>query len=295
MRSLVTGGAGFLGSHLCDFLASKGHTVYALDNFVTADISNIPKNATLIVDDVDGNAPLPEVDWIFHLASPAAPADIQAYKGTCISANVDGTKRLINHINECGGQLMLISTMKVYGQCHRVEEYIQAKSLAESLCHEHKIARLANIYGPRMRINDSRVVPAFITRALENVPLSLWNGGEQHDSFCYVDDLMPGLVAYMESDIIKPVEFGYHKSTSIKELASLIIELTNSKSTLRFDEQVTVVDQCHQLANLRLAIEKLNWQAKTTLKEGLIKTIKNFKERMYVGKEGKENDLHFSY
>jgi len=286
MKVLVTGGAGFLGSHLCEYLIGQGHTVFALDNFVTAHLNNIPIGASLIVDDVDGNLPLPVVDWIFHLASPAAPYDIQTYKGTCLSANIDGSKRLINHINECGGQLMFISTMKVYGQCHRVEEYIQAKSRAEDICHNHKIARLANIYGPRMRLNDSRVVPTFIMHALNNIPLSLWNGGEQHDSFCYVSDLIQGLVAYMESDLIKPVEFGYHKSISIKELASLILELTGSSSELRYDEKITVVDQCHQLANLRLAMEKLNWQPRVTLREGLLKTIENFKERLYVGKAG---------
>jgi nucleoside-diphosphate-sugar epimerase len=285
MRTLVTGGAGFLGSHLCDALILDGHEVWCLDNFVTSDISNIGDGVHLIIDSADGDAELPDVDWIFHLASPAAPVDINRFKGTCNSANIDGTHRMVNHARECGSELLYASTMKVYGQCGRVEEYITSKCYGEMLCQKDKIARLANVYGPRMRLTDSRVVPVFITRALREEPLSLWNGGQQFDSFCYYSEIIEGLIAFMKSDSMGVIEFGYNLPISIYELAKKIIQITNSRSELILDEQVQVVEVCHQLANLERAKTELGWLPNIGLTNGLIKTITYFEEKLNVGKK----------
>lgn len=284
MNVLVTGGAGFLGSHLCDALVEGGHDVWCLDNFVTSDITNVTSHVHLIVDNVDGQADLPVVDWLFHLASPTAPEDIQKFYGTCMSANIDGTKRLINHVRECGGKLLFMSSMKVYGDCQRVQEYISSKRIGETMCTDHKIARLANAYGPRMREKDSRVIPTFITRALRDEPLSLWNGGRQLDSFCYVSDIIRGLIKFMESELTGVIELGSHIPTSIFELATEILHMTNSKSQLRYDEEVTVAQECHTLANLDRAMNELGWVPEVTLFNGLSKTIKYFEERANVGK-----------
>jgi len=284
MRALVTGGAGFLGSHLCDRLVEEGHKVWCLDNFVTSSPTNV-KDVELIIDKVDGSANLPEVDWIFHLASPAAPADINRFCGTCNDANIWGTMRMLTHAEETNAKLLFVSTMKVYGQCHRVEEYIASKVKGEILCEGHKIARLANTYGPRMRVDDSRVVPTFVTKALKGEDLSLWNGGTQLDSFCHVWDIITGLIDFMESDLSGVVEFGSPYPITIRKLARIILALTQSKSKLRYDEQITVVDECHKVPNLAIAYNDLDWEPIVSLTEGLWETIKYFEEIMHVGKE----------
>lgn len=285
MKALVTGGAGFLGSHLCTKLINEGHEVYCLDSFVTSSPKNLNKHVELIIDRVDGITDLPVVDWIFHLASPAAPGDINAFKGTCLAANISGTKRMIKHAESYNAKLMFVSTMKVYGQCHRVEEYITGKVAGEKLCAEHKIARLANVYGPNMRTDDSRVIPVFITKALKNEELSLWNGGQQLDSFCYVDDIIEGLMRFMLSDSTGVIEFGYDEAISIASLADKILRFTGSKSHLITTECITVVDICHQLADLTRAKKELDWFPETMLDAGLVKTIHYFKEILHVGKE----------
>lgn len=285
MKVLVTGGAGFIGSHLCKRLLEDGHEVWCLDNFVTGDVNNVTKGVTLIVADVAGDYILPAVDWIFHLASPAAPGDINKFKGACLSSNIEGTKKLIKHVQECGGKLMYISTMKVYGTCHRVEEYITSKLTGETLCKDYKIARLASVYGPGMRVDDSRVIPVFITKMLKNEDISLWNGGLQQDSFCYIDDIIDGLISFMQKDITGVIEFGFDDPISIYQLALIIRSLTRSHSTVHTDEEVTVVDICHQLANIKQAYKDLSWYPCTAISTGLIKTIKYFEETLNVGKK----------
>lgn len=292
MKVLVTGGAGFIGTHLCERLLKDGHKVWCLDNFVTGNIGNVIPGCKLIIDGADGKATLPPVDWIFHLASPTAPGAIQKFKGTCTTANIDGTMRMVIHANECKAKLLFFSTMKVHGNCSRVEEYIESKRAGERLCKTFKVARLANVFGPKMQPHDSRVIPTFITKALRNEPISLWNGGEQQDSFLFVDDFIEGVMRFMESSAEGVIEFGQCFPTSIKDLARVILYLTESTSQIIRNEQIPVVDICHQLADLTRANSELNWNPSTNLAEGLKKTINYFKERLHVAETDQENTLY---
>jgi len=283
MKVLVTGGAGFLGSNLCKRLVADGHDVTCIDSFLTG--THKVDGVVYIGADIASLTDFPEADWIFHLASPAAPGDISALKGACAQANIDGTQNLVDFANKTKAKLLFTSTIKVYGYCPRVGEYITSKVTGELITRfHHKVARLANCYGPGMRVDDSRVIPTFITRALRGEELSLWNGGNQTDTFLYVDDAVEGLVRFMESGAKDVIEFGYPKEIKIVDLANLIISLTGSTSSLRFDERVHVEAACHRRARLDRANKELGWSPTTTMEQGLIKTINYFKESLDVGK-----------
>jgi nucleoside-diphosphate-sugar epimerase len=291
MKILVAGGAGFIGSHLCEELLRRGHWVTCIDNLSTGDMSNIghlfgAKRFNF------GNFGVTSgfeyaVDAVFHLASPAAPGDIRRLNVETLTANVEGTDYLMRFGTS---KFMFLSSMKVLGDCPRVAPYIHGKRYGEHACERAgaKVARLGSVYGPRMRLDDSRAVPVFINKALRGETLSVWNGGAQLDSFCYVDDIVDGLIKFMDSSEHGIVEFGNPEPISIIDLARLIIDLTGSSSEIRTDENVLVVNECHKVPDISAARTKFEWEPKIDLKEGLMRTIE------YVAEKNQKNNLHLS-
>jgi dTDP-glucose 4,6-dehydratase len=280
MKYLVCGGAGFLGSHLCDALLKRGDVVVAIDNLLTGSVDNIKHllaetRFALLVEDVM-TCDLPAADGIFHLASPAAPQKIMEYPEQTIDVNGRGTERLQEHAVYTGAKFLYVSSMKVHGNCGRVQAYIEAKRAGEDATWAGKIARLASVYGPRMALDDSRVIPQFIMRALKNEPLVLWNGGVQRDSFCYVDDIVDFLLKYMDSDSSETLEAGDPLGITIRELAGIIVSLTGSKSQFEY-RTVEVSQNCHAMPDIGLAMECLGWRPSTDLREGLAKTIEYYR------------------
>ncbi len=288
MKYYVTGGCGFLGSNLCKELVERGHSVFCLDNLVTGskiNIEELSKNNSnfYFINGLADEIPLNiKVDGIFHLASPAAPADIQKYSELAFRSNSDTTEKLALWSKEQESKFLFVSTMKIHGDCERVDSYIRGKREGEiiSSVNVSKIARLASVYGPNMRLDDSRVIPVFITKALKGEPLSLWNGGSQIDSFCYVTDIVKALIDFMESDHTGVIELGNPDGISIINLALKIIGLAGKEVTLNTNERVNVVEQCHNLPDLSRAKECLEWFPRVSLDEGLKRTIDDFKKRM---------------
>jgi len=275
-RYLVTGGAGFIGSHLCDEIIRHEDQVYCVDNLVTGVKQNIEHlighpSFEFIEDDVTGATNL-KVDGIFHLASPTAPEDSNKYGEMTVDVNSKGTEALL----KMEKPLLFTSSMKVYDFCPRMVAYIEGKRLGEVLCEKHfaKIARLASVYGPRMRNGDSRVIPNFINKAFKNEPLSAWNGGEQFDSFCYVSDIVKGLYTFMTMVSKRGVfEFGNPRGIKIIDLAKMIIGLTGSKSKIITTERQIVTNGCHLMPNIMGARSILGWKPTINLKDGLLFTI----------------------
>jgi nucleoside-diphosphate-sugar epimerase len=284
MRYLVAGGAGFIGSHLCEELLHRDNEVICLDNFITGAEENIKhlennKHFSIINADLLFRYPVSQIDGIFHLASPTAPSMIQNNPETTIMVNTSGTLDLIHHAESSGAKMLFVSSVKIHGDCPRVQPYIIGKRSGEYLCNLHnaKVARLASVFGPRMRKDDSRVIPVFIKKALANEPLSLWNGGRQIDSFCYVSDIVDGLIKFMESVKTGVIEFGYPKGISIYDLAMNIIELADSSSNIETTENIMVVDECHKVADLQRAGEELFWEPRIDLTEGLSRMIEFYR------------------
>ena len=282
MKYLISGGAGFIGSHLCDALIKRGDSVVCVDSMITGSVRNIwhmlsIEGFELISSDALG-VRCGDIDGIFHLASPAAPADIRNYPSVTISVNRNATKYLLEYARSQSAKFLFVSTMKVHGNCERVESYIAGKRAGEEYCAEYgaKVARLASVFGPRMALKDSRVIPVFITRALRGQPLSLWNGGGQIDSFCYVSDIVRGIIDFMDSDESGVIEFGNPEGISIIDLAKTILHLTGSISEITTNENVTVVDECHRIPDLQRAKEALDWNLEVNLKEGLMRTVMDF-------------------
>lgn len=309
MRVLVTGGAGFIGSHLCDRLLSDGHSVIALDNLLTGDIANIDHLSgidefSFIKHDVteyifvNGN-----VDFVFHLASPASPADYLAYPIQTLKVGALGTHKALGLAKEKGAGFLLASTSEVYGDplVHPQDEsywgnvnpvgprgvYDEAKRFAEALVYAYKryhglragAARIFNTYGPRMRADDGRVVPTFICQALKDDPLTIFGDGSQTRSFCYVSDTVEGLVRLMEDDPGTPVNIGNPDEMTVSEFARVVLELIGSSSGLTYME-LPLDDPKVRRPDISLAREVLGWEPETSLEDGLRKTIEYFRERI---------------
>jgi len=308
MRILVTGGAGFIGSHLCDTLLSKGHDVLCLDNFFTGTKENIwhlldNKHFELIRHDVTQPILL-EVDRIYHFACPASPVHYQYNPVKTIKTNVMGTIHMLGLAKRVRARIMLASTSEIYGDpnVHPQKEdywgnvnpiglrscYDEGKRVAETLMMDYhrqnkvdiKIVRIFNTYGPRMALNDGRVVSNFIVQALTNQDITVYGRGNQTRSFQYIDDLIDGVEKMMDADdFIGPVNLGNPDEFTILELAEKVIELTNSKSKIVF-QPLPADDPVQRKPFIRLAREKLNWQPKIKLEEGLKKTIQYFDETL---------------
>jgi UDP-glucuronate decarboxylase len=311
MRSLVTGGAGFIGSHLCDRLLEKGHDVICLDNFFTGSKQNIMHlldnhNFELVRHDVTEPILL-EVDHIYNFACPASPVHYQYNPVKTIKTSVMGAINMLGMAKRVKARIMQASTSEVYGDpaVHPQKEdywgnvntigirscYDEGKRVAETLMMDYhrqnnvdiKIVRIFNTYGPRMAVNDGRVVSNFIIQALRNEDITVYGKGNQTRSFMYIDDLIEGVIKMMfVDDFIGPVNVGNSDEFTIYELATKVIELTNSKSKIIY-LPLPKDDPTQRKPFIRLAKEKLGWQPKIKLEQGLVKAIAYFEEQIKEG------------
>ena len=304
-KIVVAGGAGFIGSHLCDYLIEKGEEVICVDNLVTGNKKNIEhllsnENFSFLEQDVSKAFSIEgDINQIYNLASPASPVDYQEKPLETLDAGSLGVKNLLELAKEKNASYLFASTSEVYGNPleHPQKEtywgnvnsvgprscYDEAKRFGEALCISYKrvhkldvkIVRLFNTFGPRMRKDDGRVVPNFIDQALNSNPITIYGKGEQTRSFCYVSDMVSGVFALMNSKEQGPINIGNPVETTILELAKKIIEITNSKSDLVF-KGLPIDDPERRLPDISLVKEKLKWEPKVSLEEGLKKTIDFF-------------------
>ena len=306
--SVVTGGAGFLGSHLVDLLLARGHRVIALDNLVTGSIDNIAHLAgcpafRFIEQDVTEFLFLDEpVDYVWHFASPASPVDYLELPIQTLKVGSLGTHKALGLAKEKGARFLLASTSEVYGdpQVHPQPEeywghvnpigprgcYDEAKRFAEALTmayhREHrvntKIVRIFNTYGPRMRLRDGRVVPAFVSQALAGRALTVFGRGAQTRSFCFCTDLVEGIYRLMLSQTNEPVNLGNPHELTILEFAREILRLTGSRSRIRY-RPLPKDDPRQRQPDIRRAREWLGWEPRISLEQGLRQTIEWFRDR----------------
>jgi len=306
--SVVTGGAGFLGSHLCDRLLSAGHTVICLDNLITGNVANIEHLAghasfRFIKHDVTEYIYLPgAVDFVFHFASPASPVDYLEYPIQTLKVGALGTHKALGLARAKQAAFVLASTSEVYGDpaVHPQPEtywghvnpvgprgvYDEAKRFAEAMTmayHRYhgvntKIVRIFNTYGPRMRIRDGRCVPEFIGQALANEPLTVCGAGRQTRSFCYVADLIAGIFALAMSPAAGPMNIGNPAEMTVLELARAIIRITGSRSPIVF-KPLPVDDPQRRRPDIALAHQTLGWAPRVELEEGLTATVAYFRKR----------------
>ncbi len=306
-RILITGGAGFIGSHLSELLVNAGHDVICLDNYFTGTKGNIAPlldhaNFELMRHDV--TFPLyVEVDEIYNLACPASPIHYQYDPVQTTKTSVHGAINMLGLAKRTGAKIFQSSTSEVYGDptVHPQSEdyrgnvnpigpracYDEGKRCAETLFFDYyrqhglkiKVARIFNTYGPRMHPNDGRVVSNFIVQALRGKPITIYGDGSQTRSFCYVDDLVAGFVRLMDApdDVTGPINLGNPGEFTILQLAELVVKMTDAKSELIY-EPLPEDDPLQRCPNITLAKEKLNWQPNVQLEQGLEKTITYFSE-----------------
>ena len=307
--SLVTGGAGFLGSHLCDYLIDKGHFVICMDNLITGSPDNIAHliangNFRFFHHDVTEFIYVSEdVDYIFHFASPASPFDYLKYPIQTLKVGALGTHKALGLAKNKKSRFLLASTSECYGDplVHPQSEdywgnvnpigprgvYDEAKRFAEAITmayHRHhgidtKIVRIFNTYGSRMRLHDGRALPTFMVQALKNEDLTVFGDGSQTRSFCYVDDLIRGIFSLMVSDENEPVNIGNPDEISILDFAKKVIELSGSSSKISYKE-LPVNDPKVRQPDISKAGKVLNWKPDIDLDDGIKKTIPYFKERI---------------
>jgi len=304
-RIVITGGAGFIGSHLCDRLIREGFKVVCLDNLITGKLQNIEhllknKNFNFIKYNVTKHINIDgKVDYVLHFASPASPEDYLRFPIQTLKVGSLGTHNALGLAKEKKSKFMFASTSEVYGDplSHPQSEgywghvncvgvrgcYDESKRFAEALTMAYhrvhkidiRIARIFNTYGERMRINDGRVIPNFIYQSLNNKPLTVYGRGSQTRSFCYIDDLVEGIFRLMNSKINEPVNLGNPKEFTISALANLVLNLTKSESEIVF-KALPEDDPKQRQPNIAKAKKILNWQPKIKLREGLKKTISWF-------------------
>ncbi len=310
MRALVTGAAGFLGSHLCDRLLREGHEVIGLDNLITGNIRNIEHLSgnpafQFIKHDVTEYIFLSgELDALLHFASPASPIDYLELPIQTLKVGALGTHKALGLAREKGARFLIASSSEVYGDplVHPQHEsywgnvnpigprgvYDEAKRFGEALTMAYhrshgldtKIVRIFNTFGPRMRANDGRVVPAFITQALGGEPLTIFGDGKQTRSFCFVSDLIEGIYRLLLSDLNEPVNLGNPAEMTIREFAEHVLREIGSSATITFEPLPTDDPKVRQ-PDISLAREKLGWEPKVSLAEGLRETIRYFQEAGY--------------
>lgn len=306
-RVLVTGGAGFLGSHLCEKLIAMGNDVICLDNYFTSTRSNIThmlRNDNFEAVRHDVTFPYyVEVDEIYNLACPASPIHYQHDPVQTTKTSVHGAINMLGLAKRTGAKILQASTSEVYGDplLHPQREdywgnvnpigprscYDEGKRCAETLFFDYnrqhaveiKVARIFNTYGPKMHPNDGRVVSNFIMQALQDNPITIYGDGSQSRSFCYVDDLVDGLIRFMDTDkeVTGPMNLGNPAEYSIRDLATRIIELTGSKSEIAF-QPLPTDDPIMRQPDIDHARATLGWEPRTGLTEGLEKTIAYFRE-----------------
>jgi UDP-glucuronate decarboxylase len=312
MRILVAGGAGFLGSHLCDRLASDGHEVLVIDNLHTGsqlNLSHLRGNRKVefrlgdIVDPVKG-----EFDRIYNLACPGSPRHYQQNPISTARTNFIGVDNLLHLASQNGARFFQASTSEVYGDplvhpqgeayCGNVNPigpracYDEGKRIGETLCFDYhrqheveiKVARIFNTYGPRMNPDDGRVISNFIVQALRNKPITIYGEGRQTRSFCYIDDLIDGILRLMESpkNVLGPINLGNPEEFTIRELAEIVIEMTGSRSKIEH-HNMPVDDPQQRQPDISKARDILGWQPDIALRDGLARTIAYVEERLNSG------------
>jgi dTDP-glucose 4,6-dehydratase len=300
-RAVVTGGSGFLGSHLCDLLRSRGWEVVAVDNFLTGSRDNVAHLAddagfTLLEHDVTTGLPVDgAVDAVLHLASPASPPEYLAHPFETLEVGSTGTRHALDLARANGARFLLASTSEIYGDplVHPQPEsyfgnvnsvgprsvYDEAKRYAEAITMAYhreydvdtKIVRIFNTYGPRLRAADGRVVSNFFAQAMRGEPLTVYGDGKQTRSFCFVSDEVEGLVALLESDHVGPMNIGNPDEFTMLELAELVLELTGAASELVF-EPLPADDPKQRRPDISLAQRVLGWHPRVDLREGLART-----------------------
>ncbi|WP_323256950.1 UDP-glucuronic acid decarboxylase family protein [Spirulina sp. CCNP1310] len=309
MRILVTGGAGFLGSHLIDRLMEQGHEVLCLDNFYTGNKQNIlhwfnHPNFELIRHDITEPIRL-EVDQVYHLACPASPVHYQSNPIKTVKTNVLGTINMLGLAKRVKARFFLASTSEVYGDpdvhpqpesywgnvnCTGIRScYDEGKRIAETLTYDYhrqhglevRVVRIFNTYGPRMLPNDGRVVSNFIVQALRGTPLTIYGDGSQTRSFCYVSDLVEGFLRLMASDHHEPVNIGNPGEYTILELAQKIQQRINPDAQLKF-EPLPQDDPKQRQPDITRAKNWLGWEPTVALDDGLTKTIDYFRDRLQL-------------
>lgn len=306
-RTLVTGGAGFLGSHICEYLLNKGHEVIAMDNLLTGTVANIEhlqgENFKFIKHNVTEYIYCAgPIDYVIHFASPASPKDYLELPIPTLKVGALGTHKALGLAREKKARFLLASTSEVYGdpQVHPQKEdywghvnpvgprgvYDEAKRYAEAITMAYhrfhgldtKIVRIFNTYGPRMRPKDGRAIPAFVPQALMNQPITIFGDGSQTRSFCYVDDLIEGICRLLFSNQHEPVNIGNPNEMTIKELAETIIRITGSKSEIIFNP-LPIDDPKVRQPDIEKAKTILGWEPQVSLDEGLSRTIEWFKNQ----------------
>ncbi len=310
-RAVVTGGAGFLGSHLCERLLDDGSEVVCLDNFLTGTPRNVEHllsrdGFTLVKVDVTDYVHVPgPVDSVLHFASPASPIDYLQLPIETMKVGSLGTLHSLGLAKEKGARFLLASTSETYGdpQVHPQPEtywghvnpvgprgvYDEAKRFAEALTMAYrrthgmdtKIVRIFNTFGPRLRINDGRAIPAFVTQALRGEPITVAGDGSQTRSVCYVDDLVDGILRLLRSDLAGPVNIGNPDEKSVLEIAELIRDLVGSSSPITYIERPTD-DPTVRQPDITVAREQLGWEPKVAIADGLQRTIAWFRDHPEV-------------
>jgi len=305
-KIVITGGAGFLGSHLCDWFMKKGLKVYCVDNLITGNKKNIRhllslKNFEFIKHDISKEMKIKgRVDYVLHFASPASPVDYLLYPIPTLKVGALGSYNTLGLAKLKKARYLLASTSEVYGdpQVHPQTEsywghvnpigprgvYDEAKRFAEAITMayhrfhkvETRIVRIFNTYGPRMRINDGRVVPNFIHQVLNNKPLTVYGKGQQTRSFCFYSDLIDGITRLLYSKFIGPVNIGNPDEYSILEFAKVIMRMSGSRSKIIF-KPLPIDDPKQRKPDISLAKRKLNWSPKVSLEKGLKETFQWFK------------------
>lgn len=307
MRILVTGGAGFIGSHLIDRLMKEGHEVICLDNFYTGNKHNLLQwldnpHFELIRHDITEPIRL-EVDQIYHLACPASPVHYQYNPIKTVKTNVIGTLNMLGLAKRVKARFLLASTSEVYGdpEVHpQVEEYRgsvnpigirscydEGKRIAETLAFDYhrennveiRVARIFNTYGPRMLENDGRVVSNFVAQALQGIPLTVYGEGQQTRSFCYVADLVEGLIRLMNGEHTGPINLGNPDEYTILELAQAVQTLINPDAEIKF-KPLPADDPRRRRPDITKAKTLLNWQPTIPLQDGLKLMIEDFRQRL---------------
>ncbi len=308
-RALVTGGAGFLGSHLCETLLARGYEVIAMDNLLTGDVRNIEhlfgqEGFTFVKYDVTNHVHVAgPLDAILHFASPASPIDYLEHPIQTLKVGSLGTHKTLGLAKEKKARYLLASTSEIYGDplVHPQTEdywgnvnpigprgvYDEAKRFAEAMTmayrRSHRVAtrivRIFNTYGPRMRLRDGRALPMFLTQALQGEDVTVFGDGSQTRSFCYVSDLVDGIIRLLESDVAEPVNIGNPTELSIATFAREIIRRTGSKSKIVF-RPLPQDDPKQRRPDITRAKTLLGWEPRVDLAEGLEKTIESFRPRV---------------
>lgn len=312
-RVVITGGAGFLGSHLCEWFVSDGDEVICVDNLITGSADNIahlfghPRFRFICHDVTTFLYVEGRVDFVLHFASPASPMDYLRYPIQTLKVGSLGTHKALGFAKSKGARFLLASTSEVYGDplVHPQPEeywgnvnpigvrgvYDEAKRFAEAMTmayHRYhgldtRIARIFNTYGERMRINDGRMIPAFMTQALRNEPITVFGDGSQTRSICYVSDMVEGIVRLLHSSVVEPVNLGNPDEVSVLELATQIRDLVGSSSSIEF-RALPEDDPKVRRPDIRRARELLDWEPVVSRSEGLLRTVEYFRTQLGLSK-----------